>query len=83
VKQATAMDLRIGSFNIPPGITTVLNGVLDLFLIPLFANVIYPLCGIKRREREREIFRLVLCSFEFVCGFLVVLRVYSILMMLF
>jgi len=44
VEQATAMDLRIGSWSIPPGLTTVLNGVLDLFLIPLFTNAIYPIC---------------------------------------
>jgi len=39
------MDLTFGNFTIPAGATTVINGLMDIALIPLFEKAIYPLCG--------------------------------------
>lgn len=49
VYQAKLMDLRIGSFDLPAGETTVLNGIIDIFLIPVFEKLLYPLIGTNRR----------------------------------
>ena len=45
VGQSQLMDLTFGSFTLPAGETTVLNGLIDIALIPLFEKAIYPLCG--------------------------------------
>lgn len=45
VYQAKLMDLHIGSFELPAGETTVLNGIIDIFLIPVFEKLLYPLIG--------------------------------------
>jgi len=39
------MDTAIGSFGIPPGTTTAINGILDIILIPIFESFIYPAVG--------------------------------------
>jgi len=46
VNQASEMDGTIGSVTIPYAESSVLNGFLDLFIIPIFSKLIYPLFDI-------------------------------------
>jgi len=43
VNQASGMDGTIGSITIPYAESSVLNGFLDLFIIPIFSKLVYPL----------------------------------------
>jgi len=42
VNQATEMDSKFGNVNIPPAESSVLNGLLDLLIIPFFSKLVYP-----------------------------------------
>jgi len=42
INQASGMDTNIGSVSIPYAESSVLNGFLDLFIIPIFSKLVYP-----------------------------------------
>ena len=45
IAQAKSMNSNLGSFFLPPATTVTLNPIFDVFLIPLFASVLYPVVG--------------------------------------